>query len=130
MVLDPEGENGKSAGSFFMNPTVSAAEADRVAASIGEQMPRFPAPNGHVKLSAAWLIERAGFTKGTHDGPVGISTKHSLAIVNRGGATAAQIVAFAQRVRDAVRERFGVTLVPEPVLVGFEPDEIAGLVGP
>jgi UDP-N-acetylmuramate dehydrogenase len=130
MVFDPAGENGKSAGSFFTNPTVSAEEADRVAAAIGEQMPRFAAPNGQVKLSAAWLIERAGFQKGTHDGPVGISTQHSLAIVNRGGATAAQIVAFARRVQGGVRERFGVTLVPEPVMVGFAADEVAGLVGP
>lgn len=127
MVLDPASENGRSAGSFFTNPTVSAAEADRVAAAIAEEMPRFPAPDNRIKLSAAWLIERAGFGKGTHDGPVGISTKHSLALVNRGGATAAQIVAFAQRVRDRVRDRFGVTLTPEPVLVGFTPDEIAGL---
>lgn len=135
MVLDPKDENGKSAGSFFMNPTVSAAEAEAVSARVteagvlapGEQMPRYPASSGQVKLSAAWLIERAGFAKGTRDGAVGISTKHSLAIVNRGGATAAHIVAFAQRIRDGVRDRFGVTLTPEPVLVGFTAEEIAGL---
>ena len=77
------------------------------------------------KLSAAWLIENAGFPKGTTAGPVGLSTRHALAIVNRGGATAADIAAFAAKVRDGVRSRFGVTLVPEPVLVGFTDDEAA-----
>ena len=90
-------------------------------------MPRFAA-GSDVKLSAAWLIENAGWHKGAHDGPVGISTRHALAIVNRGGATAAQILAFAARVRDDVRARFGVTLVPEPVLVGFTETETSVLV--
>ena len=81
-------------------------------------MPRFAAGD-QVKLSAAWLIENAGLAKGTSDGPVGISTRHALAIVNRGGASAAQILRFAAMVRDAVNRRFGVTLAPEPVLVGF-----------
>jgi UDP-N-acetylmuramate dehydrogenase len=70
-----------------------------------------------VKLSAAWLIERSGLAKGHGEGRVGLSTRHTLAIVNRGGATAAEVVAFAREVRDRVRERFGVTLVPEPVFV-------------
>jgi UDP-N-acetylmuramate dehydrogenase len=135
MVLDPDAENGKSAGSFFMNPTVSPEVAAEVRAraiahgalAAGETMPAFPAADGRMKLSAGWLIERAGFPKGTSDGPVGLSTKHALAVVNRGGATASQIVAFALRVRDGVEARFGVALVAEPVLVGFTPDEIAGL---
>jgi UDP-N-acetylmuramate dehydrogenase len=127
MVLDPSDENGRSAGSFFMNPTVGAAEADRLAEVLGAEMPRFPAAGGQVKLSAAWLIERAGFRKGTHEGAVGISRRHSLAIVNRGGATAAEVAAFARRVREGVRERCGVTLTPEPVLVGFTEEELAAL---
>ena len=131
MVLDPADENHRSAGSFFMNPTLDAAafaEArTRVASSgalrPGEEMPSYPA-GPRVKLSAAWLIERAGFTRGTHDGAVGISTRHSLALVNRGGATAAEILAFARRVREGVRDRFGVALTPEPVMVGFTDDEL------
>ena len=85
-------------------------------------MPRFAAPGG-VKLSAAWLIEQAGFSKGTSDGAVGISTRHALAIVNRGGATGAQLFDFARKVRDAVEARFGVALAHEPVLVGFSHEE-------
>jgi UDP-N-acetylmuramate dehydrogenase len=132
MVLEPGAENGKSAGSFFMNPTVDVAlaRAVRERAATSESMPEFPAGEGRVKLSAAWLIERAGFRKGTRDGRVGISTKHALALVNLGGATALEVVAFARRVRDAVLERFGVALVPEPVLAGFSRDEIADLVPP
>jgi UDP-N-acetylmuramate dehydrogenase len=135
MVLDPDGENGRSAGSFFVNPTLDAVAVARVRERVraagalgpGEAMPEFPAPGGCVKLSAAWLIEHAGFPKGTGDGRVGISTKHALAIVNRGGATAAEIVAFAARVRERVLDRFGVALAPEPVLVGFAAGEAAGL---
>lgn len=131
MVLDRDGENGKSAGSFFMNPTLDAADAAAVEARVassdvlapGETMPRWPAASARVKLSAAWLIERSGFRKGAGDGAVGLSTKHTLAIVNRGGATAAEIVAFARRVRDSVLDRFGVRLTPEPVMVGFRDDE-------
>jgi UDP-N-acetylmuramate dehydrogenase len=132
MLLDPSDENGRSAGSFFMNPTLDAAAFEGVKARVdaagvvgpGESMPAFPAAGGRVKLSAAWLIERAGLRKGTADGRVGLSTRHTLAIVNRGGATAAEILAFAQRVRATVLDRFGVALVPEPVLLGFTPDEL------
>lgn len=90
-------------------------------------MPRFDAPEDRVKIPAAWLIERSGLGKGTHRGRVGLSTKHCLAIVNRGGATAAEIVAFAAEVRDRVRDTFGVTLTPEPRTLGFSPDELARL---
>jgi UDP-N-acetylmuramate dehydrogenase len=136
MLLDRDGENGKSAGSFFMNPTLDAAELaavnERVASSgvlgAGETMPSYPANEGRTKLAAGWLIERAGFGKGAGVGRVGLSTKHALAIVNRGGATAAEIVAFARRVKDGVRERFGVELHAEPVLVGFSAEETAGLI--
>jgi UDP-N-acetylmuramate dehydrogenase len=133
MVLDPAGENGRSAGSFFMNPTLDAAALEAVRARVartlgpGAQMPEYPAAGGRTKLSAAWLIERTGFGKGSGDGAVGLSTRHTLAIVNRGGATAAEVVAFATRVRDGVMGSFGVALAPEPVLVGFFPEETAGL---
>lgn len=135
MVLDPADENGKSAGSFFTNALVTRGEAEAVRRRVeeagvlgaGESMPEFPGGEGRVKLSAAWLIERAGFAKGTYDGAVGLSTRHTLAVVNRGGATAAEVVAFAKRVKRGVRERFGVELTPEPVMVGFAPGELAGL---
>jgi UDP-N-acetylmuramate dehydrogenase len=81
-------------------------------------MPRWPAPGGQVKLSAAWLIERAGYTRGRADGPVGLSTRHALAIVAHDGATACDVVAFARRIQRAVVDRFGVRLTPEPVFWG------------
>jgi UDP-N-acetylmuramate dehydrogenase len=133
MVIDPEDDNRRSAGSFFTNPVVDTAAAGDVRARVealgvlgaGETMPEFPAAGGKVKLSAGWLIERAGFAKGTIDGRVGLSTRHALAVVNRGGATAAELVAFAGRVRAGVLERFGVSLTPEPVLLGFTSEELA-----
>jgi UDP-N-acetylmuramate dehydrogenase len=137
MVIDPEDENRRSAGSFFTNPILDDAAAECVRARVdlegvlreGESMPSFHAGEGRTKLSAAWLIERAGFAKGTQRGPVGISTKHSLALVNRGGATARAIVDFAREVRDTVEQRFGVRLVPEPELVGFDRTELGDLLG-
>jgi len=130
MVLDPKDPNARSVGSFFTNPIVPVAVADRLEARLreervlgeGERPPRFPSRDGHVKLSAAWLIERAGLTKGHGEGPVGLSTRHTLAIVNRGGAGAADVVAFARQVRQRVQDRFGVTLVPEPVFVNVSID--------
>jgi UDP-N-acetylmuramate dehydrogenase len=89
-------------------------------ASDADQMPAFPAGDGRVKLSAAWLIERAGVVRGYARGAAGISTNHTLAIVNCGGATAHEIARLAREVRDRVHDTFGVTLVPEPVLVGVE----------
>src|SRR5262249_9184298 len=129
-------ENRQSVGSFFVNPTIPEDVAADVRARVarlgllarGERMPEFPTPDGRVKLSAAWLIERAGFAKGTRDGAVGISTRHSLAIVNRGGASAASVVAFATRVRRGVHGRFGLTLAPEAQLLGFEAPELGALV--
>ena len=125
MVIEPGDENRRSVGSFFMNPTVGPDEAESVRAranGAAGAMPAYPAADGRVKLSAAWLIERAGLTRGFGDGPVGLSTRHTLAIVNRGGATARQVIAFARVVRDRVRDRFGLTLRPEPVLVGLDLD--------
>jgi UDP-N-acetylmuramate dehydrogenase len=135
MVLDPADENRRSAGSFFVNPVLSQATAERVFERVAEQLgsdaqvPRYPAAAGAVKLPAAWLIERAGFAKGTRRGRVGISTRHSLALVNLGAATAAELLAFAAEIRDQVAERFGVTLHPEPRMLGFTPEELAPLTG-
>ncbi|MBW2452954.1 MAG: UDP-N-acetylmuramate dehydrogenase [Deltaproteobacteria bacterium] len=133
MVLSTDDENRRSAGSFFVNPTVTddraheVAELARQIVGPGESMPAHPSPDGRIKLSAAWLIERSGLPKGTVRGRVGLSTRHCLAIVNRGGATAAEVVAFAAEVRARVRDRFTVALEPEPRLIGFEPDETAAL---
>ncbi len=122
MVLEPGDPNARSCGSFFLNPVVPAAEAARIAAAAGDPaMPRWPEANtARVKLSAAWLVERAGFARGHRDGPVGLSTRHALAIVAREGARAADVVRLARRIRDAVRARFGARLVPEPAFWGFE----------
>ncbi|MGP9722603.1 UDP-N-acetylmuramate dehydrogenase [Corynebacterium sp. AOP40-9SA-29] len=137
MVLDDADHDTWSAGSFFTNPVVDAATADEVqrlvASSRGEQdaaaMPRFPAGDAAgekmEKLSAAWLIERAGFARGWHvpgSERAGLSSKHTLALTNRGQASSADIVELARAVRDGVREAFGVTLVPEPVWIGVTLD--------
>ncbi|PXY31996.1 UDP-N-acetylmuramate dehydrogenase [Prauserella muralis] len=124
MVLDPADHDTWSAGSFFTNPIVPEADVAGVLARIAEvvgadvAVPQYPAQGG-VKLSAAWLIERAGFGKG-HPGPggrVSLSTKHTLALTNRGGAATADLLTLAREVRDGVRARFGVTLHPEPLLI-------------
>lgn len=118
MVLDDSDHDTWSAGSFFTNPVVDAAAAELLPVDA----PRFVQADGRVKTSAAWLIERAGFGRGFGTPPVTLSTKHTLAITNRGGATATEVVRLAREVRDGVRHRFGVTLVPEPVLVGLSLD--------
>ena len=118
MVLDDADHDTWSAGSFFTNPVVPPRAADR----LPQDVPRYPAPDGQVKTSAAWLIEHAGFARG-HGGPqAALSGKHVLALTNRGQATAADILALAREVRDGVRARFGVELVPEPVFVGCSLD--------
>lgn len=122
MVLDPSDPDSVSAGSFFVNPVVDAATADRVAHLAGSAPPRFPAPDGRVKLPAAWLVERAGFPKGWTLGPAAVSRKHALALVNRGSATASDLLTLARTIRDGVRTRLGVTLDPEPVFVGCSLD--------
>jgi UDP-N-acetylmuramate dehydrogenase len=124
MLLVSGDEDCRSAGSFFKNPVVTAAEADRVQALAaqrvpGKALPRYPAQDGKVKLAAAWLVEQAGFSKGYSRGPVGISRKHTLAIVNRGGAKAQDIVALKDEVQKKVLDVWGVQLHPEPVFVGF-----------
>jgi len=119
MVLDPNDADTRSAGSFFVNPTMDEKAYEALAARAGEKVPRFD-QEGVVKVPAAWLIERAGFVKGTVRGNAAISTKHALAITNRGGATSKEIVALAREVKAAVEKRFGVSLSAEPILVGQE----------
>ena len=116
MVLDASDHDTWSAGSFFTNPVLDADAAAR----LPDDAPRFPQADGSVKTSAAWLIQRAGFERGhaAADGRVSLSTKHTLALTNRGGATTADLLVLAREVRDGVLARFGVALVPEPVLVG------------
>jgi len=111
MVLDPADHDTWSAGSFFTNPVIDAD-------ALPDGAPAWPHPDGRVKTSAAWLIERAGFGKGYGDGPARLSTKHTLAITNRGDATTTDLLDLAREVRDGVRDRFGIVLVNEPVLVG------------
>ena len=124
MVLDRDDENRRSCGSFFMNPIVAAEQAARVVTLSGDPaMPRWPERDGRVKLSAAWLIERAGFRRGQRQGPVGISTRHALAIVCHDGAGARDVLTFARHVHDAVAERFGIRLSPEPVFWGTLPPD-------
>ena len=123
MLLSADDPDSRSAGSFFKNPIVPVEMVAKVAAVKGgkaEEVPQFPAGVlGKTKLSAAWLIELAGFHKGFAMGNVGLSTKHVLAIVNRGGATAAEVVALRDAVVSAVKEKTGIRLEQEPVLVGF-----------
>jgi UDP-N-acetylmuramate dehydrogenase len=122
MLIDSDDADSRSAGSFFKNPIVPIAEYERIAAlpvCAGQKPPNFPAPAGMVKMSAAWLVEKSGFTKGYGAGRVGISSKHTLAIVNRGGATASEVVEFKDKVQQGVSRVFGVQLHPEPVFVGF-----------
>ena len=125
MVLDVADPDTRSAGSFFTNPVLSPAQfgaVERVAAARfgpGTAVPRFPAASEAVKVPAAWLIERSGFTRGyPGGGAVQISSKHTLALVNRGGGSTKDLLALATEIRDGVRAVFGVDLVPEPVLVG------------
>lgn len=123
MVLQLGDRNRRSAGSFFVNPLVRPEAVERVRAvargrGLGDP-PAFGQADGSVKLSAAWLVERAGFPRGWGEGPAGLSTRHCLALVNRGGARAEDLVRVAATVRRGVRSIFGVTLSPEPRFVGF-----------
>jgi UDP-N-acetylmuramate dehydrogenase len=125
MVLDVSDENRRSCGSFFVNPIVSPELATTAEARLRQtDMPRYPQPDGRVKLSAAWLIERSGMPRGYSSGAVGLSTKHTLAVVCHDGARAADVIAFARHVRDVVLERSGVQIVPEPVFWGFGATEL------
>jgi UDP-N-acetylmuramate dehydrogenase len=119
MVLDDADHDTWSVGSFFTNPVVAPAEFDRLKGRVDGPVPNYPAPNG-VKLAAGWLVEHAGFDKGyPGDGsPARLSTKHALALTNRGHATTADVIALARTVRDGVRTTFGIELTPEPILIG------------
>lgn len=128
MVLDADDHDTWSCGSFFTNPIMSAARFDALVERVrdvlgveGPTPPRFEEASGDVKTSAAWLIDKAGFEKGFGmPGPAALSTKHTLAVTNRGSASAADVAALARQVRDGVHERFGITLVNEPVFVGHD----------
>jgi UDP-N-acetylmuramate dehydrogenase len=124
MVLDPADRDTWSVGSFFTNPVVAPDVYERLADAVDGPVPHYPAPDG-VKLAAGWLVEHAGFDRGYPAPDPGgrqprcrLSTKHALALTNRGGATAEDVIALARIVRDRVREVFDITLQPEPVLLG------------
>jgi UDP-N-acetylmuramate dehydrogenase len=125
MVLDADDSDSRSVGSFFVNPLVTGAEFEQVKQRAAQlvadvaEMPAFAAADNRVKLSAAWLIERAGIRRGYIHGNVGTSTKHSLAIINRGGGTALEVLELCRIIQARVLESFGITLQPEPVFIGF-----------
>jgi UDP-N-acetylmuramate dehydrogenase len=123
MVLSPGDPDTRSAGSFFTNPVLTTEEIAHVTAAAtacgAGQVPRYDAGEGLVRVPAAWLIEHAGFAKGYGaPGPARVSSKHTLALVNAGGATTADLLALAREIVSGVRARFGVTLTPEPILIG------------
>lgn len=122
MLLVEGDPDCRSAGSFFKNPVVGAEDVRRIVEACGKEPPTFPAGADQaerVKVPAAWLIEQAGFSKGFALGAAGVSSRHTLALINRGGATAADILALAGRISGAVEARFGIALEMEPVLLGF-----------
>jgi UDP-N-acetylmuramate dehydrogenase len=126
MVMDPRDPNSASVGSFFTNPVLEEGAMRRLEMRAtellgpGREPPVWPAGDAGFKTSAAWLIEHAGFRRGYGHGAVGLSENHTLALVNRGGATTSELVSFAREIADGVRVTFGVDLVPEPVFVGHE----------
>jgi len=120
MVLDDSDPDTRSVGSFFMNPVVTLDDRERIATLVDDRVPGFAVTESRVKIPAAWLIERAGVRSGHGERAVGLSTKHPLAIVNRGGATAHDVLRFAVQVKRAVIDWCGVWLKPEPVFVGLD----------
>ena len=120
MVIEPGDPNSRSAGSFFKNPIVDVAGFASIKAGQESDVPHFPAGDGKIKIPAAWLIEQSGFHKGFVLGNAGISENHSLAIINRGNATAGEIVILKDNIQDAVEKKFGIILQPEPIFVGFD----------
>jgi UDP-N-acetylmuramate dehydrogenase len=125
MLLVEGDPDCRSAGSFFKNPIITEKQFVELQSIAGAGVPRYPvgSPPGKVKTAAAWLIEQAGFSKGYSLGSVGLSTKHTLALVNKGGAKADDVLRLAREIRARVRDRFGIELTPEPVFLGF-PDEV------
>lgn len=117
MVVEPGDENARSCGSFFLNPHVSPADCEELSQRLGnEAFPQFPQLDGRIKLSAAWLIQRAGFERGARSGKVGLSTRHTLAVVCHDGASASEVWQWAGHIRQVVGERLGIWLDPEPEL--------------
>lgn len=123
MVLDPRDVDTRSVGSFFTNPVLELDAVDRIGRETARSVPAFATDSSRMKVPAAWLLEQIGCGRGYGEGPVGLSSKHPLAIVNRGGATAKHVVAFAATLKRRVAERFGVTLFPEPAFLGFRDDD-------
>lgn len=121
MLIDRTDPNGRSCGSFFVNPVVSRETFERLATTTFVTPPHYPEPNERVKVPAAWLIEQSGFKKGMRAGAVGISSKHALAIVAHEGARSADVRALALTIKNGVRERFGIALEAEPRFVGLPP---------
>jgi UDP-N-acetylmuramate dehydrogenase len=120
MLLVDGDPDCRSAGSFFKNPILTEKEFADLQNRVELKLPRYPASPGNVKTAAAWLIEQTGFSKGYANGPAGVSTKHTLALVNKGGARADDILRLAREIRDGVCGKFGIKLTPEPVFLGFE----------
>lgn len=128
MILNQTDGDMKSAGSFFKNPIVESDKAteienlarDRGILASRENLPRFTANSGRVKLPAAWFVERAGFKKGYRHGNVGVSDKHALALVNIGGAQSREFIELMQRIQEKIHSEFGISLLPEPTLLGFD----------
>jgi UDP-N-acetylmuramate dehydrogenase len=130
MVIDAADPDTRSVGSFFMNPVVDGDHRARLMAQGDGRLPAYDLPGGQLKIPAAWLIEQSGFARGYYAGGAGISTKHPLALVNRGGATARDVLALAVRIKRQVADRFGIWLRPEPAFVGFGDDpDVAFLQG-
>jgi UDP-N-acetylmuramate dehydrogenase len=130
MVLDAADPDTRSVGSFFLNPSVAPDAHADLEATAGTTVPGFRTPDHRIKVPAAWLIEQAGFERGYQAGRVAISSKHPLALINRGGATAREVLHLAAQIKRKVADQFGISLVPEPVFVGFrDDDEVAYLTG-
>ncbi len=119
MVINSQDINTKSVGSFFKNPIVSKEKFAEMCERFGETLPNYPFDENSSKIPAAWLIEQSGFQKGYRKGRAGLSTKHTLALINCGGATAKDILALKDEIQSKVKEKFDVELIPEPVFVGF-----------
>ena len=135
MLVDADDPNSRSVGSFFVNPVVGEEDLDLVSRRArthgllerDEEVPSYDIGGGRFKLPAAWLIERAGFDKGTRRGRVGLSSAHALALVHHGGGRTVDLLALAREIRDGVVRAFGIELHPEPVFVGFEtPNPLTG----
>jgi UDP-N-acetylmuramate dehydrogenase len=118
MLLVADDPDCRSAGSFFKNPVISAEHYARIVAQHNDEVPHYPAPNGEVKLPAAWLLDQAGFHKGYTLGEAGISSRHTLALINRGRARAVDVMALRDAIVAQVESKFGIRLEPEPVYVG------------